>query len=198
MKRKEENKQENMSFKPLDGMSTQLQQKMKGNTFSVPAGYFDSLPGKIQTQITKKPKQVLIRPFPRQLFLVASAAAVLIIISLAIFLRSEILEKRASLITQNKKSSGALISETSDAMKVESSASEPVPASQENIMRSASTGKTDKKKQVELQINSVTDNLTADQNVDQFITTLEKEGVTEDDIYNYLIDENVDPIDLTF
>lgn len=191
MKRKTDKPSVHISSINGPEISSELQQKLKANPFAVPEGYFDSLQERIQGKIESYHEVAPIRPFPVKILLWASAAAVLIILSLAFFLRSELRLRKAELITQNEYNLHNMMQDKLDSSKISDVNNKVTPVGMETAKSHSSLNHASV-----VPLDSPKKASPSRQKFDQVIKTLEKEGVSDEDIMQYLLDEDIDPVDL--
>lgn len=198
MKRKIDKPSDRISSIEGPGISSEFQQKLKENPFTIPEGYFDSLPDKIQKKIELEREIAPVRPFPKTVMLWASAAAVLVIMSLGVFLRSEIKERKAELLSQNEYTLHQMMQHNIDSSKINDSNSKIAQASKKDATKSpASLNQNPGNTASVVKEESPKQASPSRQKFDKVIKTLEKEGVSDEDIMQYLLDEDIDPADLS-
>jgi|GEM_PF-6958966 len=171
------------------GLPPGLEQRLKARPFQVPEGYFDSLPARILQKTATSRQVIPIRPFPIRPILWASAAAILVILSFTFFLRSELLERKSQLISLNENTLHKIVRQNMDSTRVDNSNHKPAAANTPSTPATAAS--IQNKDQVVPQVSP------SHKKFDQIVKTLEKEGISDEDIMLYLLDENIDPADLS-
>jgi hypothetical protein len=164
-----------------------LQMKQaKENSFTVPQGYFDALPGRIRERIQEEKQVAPVRPFPKMILLAAAAAAVLVVIAFSLFLKSEYDNYgRSNLLSSNKNTSRELVMADTD-----------LPAESDSNKRvKPNVNKPGEALNPVVKPGKVKDTEDARKQED-VLQTLEKEGISDEDILQYLLEENYDPIEI--
>lgn len=169
-----------------DGDSSFLQSKQaRENPFTLPNGYFDSLPGRIQDKVHSK-GDAPVRPFPRSILLAASAAAILVIVAFTLFLKSE----------YDNSAKRLLLSNNSNTIKEMEShqAADPMDADSNKKV----TPLVNKPGETQTQAMKPARNIDPGENKKDNIVLqkLDKEGISDEDILQYLIEENYDPSEI--